>query len=50
MLNVYHTCSLPKSTVNYFCRLVNDVERSNIFRVIPDIEQVRIEEKLYTLP
>ena len=26
MLNVYHTCGLPKSTVNYFCRLVNDVE------------------------
>ncbi len=26
MPNVYHTCGLAKSTVNYFCLLVNGVE------------------------
>jgi hypothetical protein len=25
MLNVYYTCDLAKSTVNYFCRLANGV-------------------------
>jgi len=31
MLNVYHTCGLATSTVNYFCRLANGVKCRKYF-------------------
>src|SRR3989449_2512662 len=33
MPNVYHMCGLGKSTVNYFCHLVNGVDKSNGFQL-----------------